>query len=251
MKLSLYLLAFFISLPILPIIVEHNEFCALLSYITPDDHHPHTCILLDIDNTLAHPESFIGTDQWATYEINKKINQGYSYEEALWEVLQLYFKIQHVIDLIPVESITVSIVKQLQECGITVLALTSRSHEISDRTILQLASMGIDFSYSAFGNEEVLGILDCNYLYKNGIIFCSNNDKGKVFKEIINYFNHAARKVIFVDDKEKYLHSVQAILEPHIEFIGIRYSHLDGKVAQFDPLVADQELCVLLSDYCK
>ena len=225
-------------------VIEHAEFASILNYLTPDDYHKNTVVVLDIDNTIATlggPFQVLGSDTWVNYEIAKRIKEGMPVNEALEQVLPLYFELVHIVDLKPVEPTTIEIIKQLQDLGITVIACTLRSLQISDRTIEQLHEMGIDLTHSAFGPGEILGT-DIIFRYKNGIIFCHGLSKGPAFKSILDHFNHTPTKVIFIDDKEKYIHQIQSVLHPDIEFIGIRYSHLDEKVAQFDQIVAEQEL---------
>ena len=53
--------------------------------------------------------------------------------------------------------------------------------------------------------------------------------------------------MIAVDDREKNLHAIKKIFGSHIEFIGIRYGHLDKKVAEFNPVQAEQELQYLVA----
>ncbi len=225
-------------------VIEHAEFSSIFKYLTPDDYHHNTVVVLDIDNTIATlggPFQMLGSDTWVSHEIAKRVKEGVSLEEALAQVLPLYFQLVHIVDLKPVESSTIETIKQLQALGITVIACTLRSLEISDRTIEQLNAMGIDLTHSAFGPTEIMGN-EVIFRYKNGIIFCHGLSKGPAFKYVLAHFNHAPTKVIFIDDKEKYIHQIQDVLHPDIEFIGIRYSHLDEKVAQFDHTVAEQEL---------
>lgn len=226
------------------IIIEHAHFGSIFDYVTPTDYNKKTIVIVDIDNTLATlagPFQMLGSDTWVNYEIAKRFSQGMTIDAALAEVLPLYFDLVRLVNLRPVEPHTPEIIKQLQDAGITVVACTLRSIEISDRTVEQLQAIGIDFTHSAFGIEEIIG-QEIRFRYKNGIIFCHGLNKGPAFKAVLDYFNHTPAKIIFIDDKEKYLHQIKAVLHPDIEFIGIRYSHLDEKVAQFDQVLAQQEL---------
>ena len=230
-------------------VIEHADFASIFHYLTPDDYHKNTVVVLDIDNTIATlggPFQMLGSDTWVSHEIAKRIKEGMPLQEALEQVLPLYFELVHIVDLKPAEPATIEIIKQLQALGITVIACTLRSLEISDRTIEQLHELGIDLTHSAFGPDEILGN-DIIFRYKNGIIFCHGLSKGPAFKCVLDHFNHMPTKVIFIDDKEKYIHQIKDILHPEIEFIGIRYSQLDEKVAQFDHGVAEQELQTYLA----
>ena len=222
-------------------IVTHHEFSDVLLYVSPDDYHPHTLVALDIDNTIGHHKCLIGSDQWVTACINKKVAQGMPYAQALSEVLVIYYAVQHVIDLIPVQEITPLIIKQLQDSGVTVVAITYRSLDISDRTIAQLEALGIDFSRSPIA-IDITKNGEVTYLYKKGIIFCHGNNKGQILKKIFDLCNYKPSKVIAVDDKEHHLQSISQALDSDTHFVGIRYAYLDEYVAQFDEMLAQKEL---------
>jgi uncharacterized protein DUF2608 len=233
----------FFSFSLLANIIEHNKFACILDYIKPEDCHKNTLVILDIDNTIAtlgQPFQWLGGDAWITYEINKLMQEGLSYKEATARILPFYFELTHFVELIPVEPTTITIIKQLQEAGITVIACTIRSIDIMYRTIEQLKMIGIDLMHSAFGYEE-LSCHEPRFCYKNGIIFCHGGNKGITLANVLEHFDHTPTKVIVIDDKEKYLHQIKNVLNPEIEFIGIRYGYLDETVAQFDPIVAELE----------
>jgi hypothetical protein len=247
--LSISLLLVFFTTSALQNIIEHAEFASIFNYITEDDYHKNTVVILDIDNTIAiqgHPFRMLGGDIWVNYEIAKLIEQGIEPKKAVAQVLPFYYELTHFVDLKPVEPSIPWIIKQLQDAGITVIACTIRSIEISDRTIEQLRAIDIDFAHSAFGYNELLGH-GSSFRYKDGIIFCCGGDKGITLKHVLAHFEHTPTKVIVIDDKEKYLHQIKCILHPDIEFIGIRYSHLDEKVANFDSALAEQEKQAYLS----
>lgn len=242
-------ITFLISLipTIFPNIVEHDSFESILNYLNDDDNHRYTLIILDIDNTLAQTIKLIGSDQWVAHEMKKRIDEGLTPREAWLAIKDLYVAIQHAIDLIAVEEITPAIIKELQTRGIIVIAVTARLPEIADRTIEQLKQIGIDLTHAPLWHEELLSNSDLIYHYKNGIIFCDGNDKGHVLEAILQRIGHEPKKVIAVDDREKNLHAIKKIFESHIDFIGIRYSKLDKKIAAFDASQAEQELQLLIA----
>ncbi len=141
-----------------------------------------------------------------------------------------------------VEEVTATIIKDLQARGIIVVAITARGIEISDRTIAQLKLLGIDLTINALWHEEIKGEAPFAYRYKDGIMFCGNNEKGAVLEQIINVINKPIKKAIAVDDKERHLHSIKKALHPSVEFIGIRYGYLDQVVASFDFSTTEKDL---------
>lgn len=250
MKKLLLLLLLSVTPCIFGLIVEHKEFAALLNYLNAEDFHSKTLVLLDIDNTLAQPKNLlIGSDQFAYYLVTQKMKEGYTSDQSWQAVCPLYFAIQHAIDLEPVELTTPRIIKQLQDAGLTVIALTARSLEIRERTIDQLKDIAIDLSLSGLSPCEIISEIKQIYHYKKGIIFCAGHEKGKILADILERAHYSPTKVIFIDDKEKYLHVVQQALAPTIEFVGIRYSYLDEKVAAFDAAVAEKELLEFLKNH--
>ena len=75
-------------------------------------------------------------------------------------------------------------------------------------------------------------------------MFCASNSKGDGLKALLNTTAFTPKKIVFVDDKEKYLRSVmEAATDLGIEFVGIHYAHLAEKVKQF---VLDDESKALL-----
>lgn len=248
-RFFVFLLSLSFCFSLSAMIIEHTKFDAILTYLNEDDLHRNTIIIIDIDNTIAHPHGTIGSEEWFMHLVNQKLNEGLSIKAALEEVLPLYFAVHHSIWMQPVEAVTPVIIKYLQQSGVIVIAVTARSLEIRERTFEQLDAIGVDFSHAPLWHEEILSDSDLIYHYKDGILFCAGNDKGKVLKAILDHINHTPTKVIAIDDKEKHLHAIKKIFEPHVEFIGIRYGHLDEKVAQFDPIIAEQELEIWKTGY--
>lgn len=240
MKQLLVYIIFFFHIPLFSYLNHHNNFDAIWNYITHDEHHSYTIILVDLDNTLVQPHgTFLASDQWVEYHIKQKMKDGLSAREAWLAIKDLYVQIQQYITLTLVEEITVQIIKELQSKGIFVIAITARLSEVSNYTLMQLHNLDIHFSQ--LWHEELCD-RDLRYHYKDGIIFCDGNDKGKIFEHITQRINKSFTKVIAVDDKEKNLHAIKKVLHPDIDFVGIRYGYLDAIVANFDHKQAEIDL---------
>lgn len=228
-------------------IIEHRHFHGILDFILPDDLHNKTIIVLDIDNTLAQPELLIGGEEWVVHVINKCADISITDPRARFAVIApLYFDVIHAVDFIPIEFSTIHIIQELQQSGVIVIGLTARSFEVCDRTIEQLYNIGIDLSHASLWHEELWHDCHLTYCHKNGIIFCDGNDKGKVLTHVFDRLAYSPTKVIAVDDKERHLHAISRAIDPEIEFIGIRYGHLDEKVRNFDGSAADEQLLELI-----
>jgi len=133
-----------------------------------------------------------------------------------------------------VENNTSSIIQELQKFC-TVIALTARSKRIISTTINQLKELGVDFSQEKIAQKKInFEKFPYPTFFKGGIIFCSDNNKGKILKEFLKQTNLNPKKIIFVDDKEKCLTRVESALKnKHIKFTGLRYGFLDEKVKEF------------------
>lgn len=226
-----------------PFIIESNQIEDVLKYI--DDE---TLIIFDIDNTIARLDRVIGSDVWFYHRLNSLIQNGKTEYEAMEELLPLLIKIYEHSWLIPVEECVIPLIKSLQEKNIKVIALTSRNMNILDRTFEQLHRMGLDFKASSLSQEEFDFTFNKHdqyrkVAYKDGVIFCGKNNKGDILMHIFIHLNYYPDKVIFVDDKRKYLQSVQqAMNRMGIAFLGIRYGACDDHITNYDPVQAEEEL---------
>ena len=233
-KKTLFLLLFFFFLPINGIILESNDIRSILNHVYDTHHHKEILVVFDIDNTIGHVRNGFGGDEWFTAMLNNHVSKGISFDTALAETLPLYIKIQNTIWLDPVQKETVKMIHFLQESGIAVIALTARAFGIIDRTLEQLTYLDINFSHSSLSAETIDFKLKNVAHYCNGIVFCGQNDKGKLLIKFFELINYHPRKVIFVDDKMKYVQQVSdAMAECNIPYIGIRYSCLDEKVQNY------------------
>jgi len=231
MKKLFLFLNILLSFSLQALVVESKHITDVLRYINDES----ALIVFDIDNTLAELESELGSDQWFYAMVQEQIKEGVDYYEAVKNILPLYLSLQLVGALQPVEEIAPFLVKDLQRQHYKVIALTARSLSLIRRTFEQLSAIDIDFSTSGLSSEEIDLKLIFPCVHKDGIVFSSNNNKGKVLLAFLDYVGYHPRKVIFIDDKIKNINTVREALEARdIEFVGIRYNRLDEKVAQFD-----------------
>lgn len=228
-------------------IIQSKEFSIISDYLSNQ-----TLLILDIDNTVAEPaQGLLGSDQWFCQMMAaKQKNNTLSFSDALNEVLPLYNSIQMNIWLKPVEDYIPILIKSWQAKGIQIIALTARNFKLVDTTISQLKKINIDLTFSKISDKEISLSLAYPCHYKNGIIFCGQNDKGDTLKSFFEYLNYYPKKVIFIDDKEKYLIAVEKVMkELKIPFIGIRYGHLDEKINTFNNEQASLELNLFLATH--
>lgn len=229
---------FFLSGNIKSILIETNHIEDVLLYVQS----PTTLVVFDLDNTVFESPYDFGGDRGFHELLVSQIKKGLSMQEAVKNVLPVYVEIQRMIQLRLVEPIVRTIIANLQKEHIPVIALSSRSVPIEERTIEQLTQLGIDFSSNALSAYDIDLSMEDAACYKKGIIFCGQNSKGKILQGFLDYLGIKPSRIIFIDDKEKYLKDVQSVLTKDIDFVGIRYGAADEMVKKFNPLIAEAQL---------
>jgi FMN phosphatase YigB (HAD superfamily) len=233
-KLSLILLLSIIHTLCLPVIIESNKLATILEHIQPGKK---TVVIFDLDNTVFTAPGDAGSDQWFTHELVQS-------KKPIEEVLPIYFKLQEKLSLELTEKDTPELISNLLEENVIVIGLTARSPELEPRTISELTRLGIGFSTILSHDIE-----NPKFHYHSGVVFVGSRDKGEVFKEVLEESDLHPKNVIMADDKEKYLTSVEKVVTNlGAEFTGIRYSGMDERVKNFDPVRAEQEKKQLLGE---
>ncbi|KKP26483.1 MAG: hypothetical protein UR12_C0037G0002 [candidate division TM6 bacterium GW2011_GWF2_30_66] len=223
---------FLLNLNLQAVVIETSSLDDVFKYADKN-----SIVVLDIDSTLVEVEH--GVEYWVEHKQEKLEKMGLQPEQACDLVLYTFFIISRVAKLFPIND-SPKVVNKLQKMGIRTMALTNRSLPIVKRTIKLLKDIGIDFSKNAlFKNDLVLNISHKGMFYK-GVIFSGKNDKGSMLKEFFKKINYTPKKLIFVDDKVKHVKSVEKKFDDgNVEYIGIRYSFMDEKKKNFDPIEAE------------
>ena len=230
-------LAFFFIGNTYCLIIESNKLETVLHYISPK-----TLVVFDIDNTLAHPTEELSSDEWFCHLVNKKMAQGHDYLTAIYYALPVTYYAQFNVDLEPTEFIVPFLISQLIKHNIPTMALSTRSLFVAERTLEQLENIDVQFLVPHFSQDDLVLPMPHPCFYKNSILFGGNNDKGQALLCLFDYMNYYPETVIFVDDKMKYLISVEKALQSYnISFVGIRYSGCDERVNNFDPAKAESQ----------
>lgn len=219
-------------------ITESNKLSSVLDYIDNLD----TLVIFDIDNTLAHPTQELSSDEWFCHLVDQKMALGHDYLTSVYYALPAAYYAQFNIPLTPTEPGIPELITNLIENGIAVIALSTRSLFIAERTIDQLDNIGITFFAPNIDPQGLVLPMNLPCFYKHGILFSGNNDKGEVLRCFFDIMDYHPEKVIFIDDKLKYLIAVdKALAGRDILFYGIRYSGCDEKVKIFDPRKAEEQ----------
>jgi hypothetical protein len=219
-------------------IQEAKTFSEICQFAQPD-----TLILLDIDNTLICSKQALGGDTWfyTLYEqLKKDPSAGV---DARDKALMLWFQLQEILEVKPVEESTPKVIKDLQSKKIPMMALTTRGGPVVWSTLRQLQSCDIDLTitrpfHSNFIIEEMP-----KANFRDGILFSDNQHKGKVLLAFLKQCKISPSRILFINDKLSHLKEVEESVEKAgIAFIGLRYSFLDESVAHFRSDLADIQL---------
>lgn len=193
--------------------------------------------IFDIDDTLTvlHEPAFQSVNFKQVHAgIFTKIMLSLSFDEK-WTAFTLPL-IMTPGDLIEEEA--PAIIQKLQDSGIKTLALTAAPCGRIDGVLLEdsrfyeLLRVGIDFSGSFPDILETQfthfpkPIIGSFPLYKNGIIFSNDTDKGQVLIEFLKNISWSPEFVIFVDDRIQHLYAVEkalALFNPKIQFKGYHF----------------------------
>ena len=175
----------------------------------------------------------------------------YKLNEAQKELFISQFFLQRKAKLVDTKML--DIMHNLKHNNILSIALTycfvgtlGKIKSVADWRINELANLGIKFNYAFCKFDQIelktLPKVDEYYpLYKQGILFCLQPNKGQVLKAFLEQRNWDPIKVIFIDDKIDNLESVQEeITMKNIEFIGLHYTGaldlpraIDEKLVEF------------------
>jgi hypothetical protein len=203
-----------------------------------DIHHYHNgenniLFVFDIDNTLAEATVGEGGSQWFDGALDYLSKKGLNKQETYNKVIPIYISLNKKNGIRLIENDTAQVISELQK-KYPVIALTARSKKIISTTIAQLKSLGIDFSRSTLAQKNIVFENFPYYAtFKKGIIFCGDNNKGKVLKNFLKQTQLTPSKIIFTDDKKNCLANVEKSLKNKTPFTGLRYGFLDEKVQNF------------------
>lgn len=226
-------------------VIQTQQITDILQEVTPD-----TIVFFDIDDTLLNTKILLGNSSWWKYFTEKVRASNYNVKNQS-EVLALIRKILTEVPVVPIDPCSVEIIKSLQDKGIITLGLTARFlraeylDTMDDLSYKQLKSFGVDFTKNSLSNQSGKTL---NF-FSHGVIFTDHNPKGPYLKEFLSHMNIHPKKIIFVDDSENQMKSVEEAVEGlGIHFIGFRYGALDHYHRSFNPLIANIQLEAFLNE---
>lgn len=199
-----------------------------------------TWCLLDLDNTFFEGKQALGHADWFYDELQKRIKQGMTKEQAMQDLYPEWIKVQQICPVKSLEANTVSLLSELQKKGVVMMGVTHRHTTVVDATLRQVQSLGFDFQQTAPWKEDLIVPAKHPTLYTQGILFvCDLNSKGDVFQQFLALIEQKPQKIVFIDDKRKNVEEMEAMCEREgIEYIGVFYRAIEKADKVFSAEIA-------------
>lgn len=183
---------------------------------------PGSLVVLDIDETLIvtrhMPSMLLATDGIVAFQ--KHVTKVFpDFESRNFHCRKLQEAIK---DKQLVEEQTADVIKQLQDKGCRVFALTARYTELAQRTEQVLKSFDILFKESAPFPAHPIQDPVTKAVVKNGIVYCNGEDKGYILSRLLSSVilprerKEANKHGVYCDEKPAF---------PGIHFVDDRLEH--------------------------
>jgi hypothetical protein len=199
-------------------------------------------VVLDIDNTILQTAQLLGSDQWFDHRM-KEYQKSMSVEMAFEKTFAEWLAIESLTKVKLVEDVTGGLIKKLQQEGVTIMALTTRSSDLRFCTFRQFQSLGIDLSVTSPSHGDFFFLNRQPVLYRKGVLFTDGTNRGEALLKFLRKTHYSPKSILFINDKERQLKEVEEICKKmSIPFVGLRYSYLDRKVKEFDEKIARVQL---------
>jgi hypothetical protein len=200
-----------------------------------------TLILIDVDSTLTTPtDPYLRRAAIHQYRaIYNAVTFGFTPNQR--RIFDHVLVTQSPSRL--VENVWPHIIKNLQNKGIMILALTAAKmgplppllDHFPDWRYQQLKELGIDFSPIFPGSILFKDLEDWGGEHpgiEKGIIYSGHKiKKGEILPHVLSTINFSPTYIIFIDDKEDNIRSVSSTIQekyPHVKFLGIHYKGLEN-----------------------
>lgn len=203
-------------------IIEIQHIEQLLGYLDEKTH-----VFFDIDNTILMPIHDFGSEHWERFLTKYFVSEGVPEKEAFNRASHVWRAVQSVSEIKLVEeALTSQVFHKVQKENFPHFAITARSVDFSSVTQNQLLSLNIHFpkidqKYSLLHPAD----------YSEGVFYCGDTSKGDVLNSYIEI--HSPKKIVMIDDNIGHLEIAQKLLG--IDFIGLRYAHLDHHKKRYTP----------------
>lgn len=198
-----------------------------------------TLILLDVDNTLIthKPGTWLSSSEHFYGLIDMLVHENHlSKQQAIDSVDRLLMEVYKRTPALLTGPNIPETIKKLKTKGALVIGFTARGTILLDTTLNQLKQMGIQFS----------PVTSSTLFLKDGLFTVGQSiSKGEAANALLKELHDSnIQKVIFLDDKEKHLASVQMALKGLPMTDKAIYAHvIIPPASAFNLQKANQELC--------
>lgn len=198
-------------------------------------------VVFDIDNTLLAMEQGLGSDQWYEWQKNRYA-QDRCDPRVVADRLAIQGALYFASAMRPTSADAAPAVRQIQDQGIRVIALTSRGTDFRLQTFRELRRHGFDFRRSPIGPAAgwPADFIPDNGTrparFEDGVFLTAGQHKGDMLDALLRRTGHPLPGVILVlDDKQENLDAVAETFTRHgVPVRAWRFSGEDKNVAGFD-----------------
>lgn len=202
-------------------------------------------IIFDLDDTIYTSSSILGTPTWYYNVANFLRQKGAAESEAFAVVDDIDRVIQENVNVVAVEQTTLSAIKNWQNSGVVVVAITSRPASFQTITDHHLKHIGLRFDSPVFKCVEEEW-KNTSSKFKNGVMYTgAQQSKDEMFQEFYVLATECGLHVELLghaDDQHRYISKIAKFAKKKgINYIGIIY---DGALArtEFNIFEANQQL---------
>ena len=200
-----------------------------------------TWFLIDLDNCTFQGMQALGHLHWFEDLLQQHLEKGMTEREAVDLIYPDWIKTQQPGRVQPLEEAFIPTLSMLQNRGVVVMGLTHRQPSLSEISIRQVTSLGLDLTKTAPTQDSFIVPPKMPTLYSQGILFVGDqNKKSDVFTSFLTQINQKPKKVIFMDDKRHNVEDLKILTTLGIEYTGIHYTAIlhvepiyDRKIAEF------------------
>lgn len=195
-----------------------------------------TLVIFDIHNTLIQPAQQLGTYQWVLHTYRELVAKGMSVVDAKNESMRRALIVAECSDMKPIEPNTPTLLRQLQDAGIGLMALTGSPARYSEKIPDQLLSCGIDLTRTCPIKDSFEMSPSGEAKYADGIIYAGGADKGEVLKKFFELSALRPHRIVYIDDRQHEIESVQrALTQMAVDSTCIRYDAVAHAQSTIDP----------------
>ncbi|MBZ7307553.1 DUF2608 domain-containing protein [Klebsiella oxytoca] len=195
-------------------------------------------LVFDIDNTVLTSRLEVGSDIWYQWQTNKLPLKPTADQRVACLYEDSIALLYNIGTMTLTEPELAAQMKSWQEKH-SVFALTSRAPDTRYATERELKKNGINFSVSPLKplneNEAPLyeGRLKRSYIYGNGIMLSSGQDKGVILDYLLDKTQRKYRAIVFVDDGIANINAMKNML------VSDKYKNVDSVLVHYTKVESD------------